>query len=69
MYIIFGLLLACGLLSILFALLLQFKKMFSLRYGIHFIWGIYIILMILGFLIGLLLHPSSAVTAEACVYL
>ena len=25
--------------------------------------------MILGFLIGLVLHPASAVTAESCVYL
>lgn len=66
---LFGALLGFSLIAIVSTIFLQFFKYYSLRGLMHLVWGFYVLLMILGFFIALVLHPTSAITAEFCVYL
>lgn len=65
---LFGLLIGLSLIAIVAILLMQFMKLYKLRGLVHIVWSFYIIIMILGFLLGLFLHPTATILIEFCNY-
>ncbi|KAM3144701.1 hypothetical protein pb186bvf_003308 [Paramecium bursaria] len=68
-YAAYCLVLITTLSSIAAILVIQFQEKYKFRIFVHSTWFIYCLFMILGFILGGIVHPSTAVTAQACQYL
>jgi hypothetical protein len=67
--ILFSVLIAISIFCTLIILLVYLKKVYCLRFFIHLTWFLYCLIMVIGFLLGVIIHPMAKGMAEVCIYL